>query len=136
MTIRKSVLAAVVVGVASVAGLGAQLLYAQQPGFKRVDLQKQDLSIPGREVVQVRGEFAPGSGVGRHTHPGDEITYVLEGSIVLEVDGRPPVTLKAGEVFFVPAGVVHAGRNTSGAPAAVIASYVVEKGKPLATPVN
>src|SRR5262245_57729291 len=94
------------------AALGAGLLYAQAPGIKRTDLQDRDLSIPGRHVVQARVEFEPGAVVGRHTHPGEEISVVLEGSLLLEVDGQAPRTVKAGEVFFVPAGVIHAGRNT------------------------
>lgn len=109
---------------------------AQQPGFKRAVLQKQDLSVPGREVVVALAEFEPGAAAGRHTHPGEEMGYVLEGTLVLEVDGKPPVTLKAGEVFFVPPGVVHDGRNAGAGQAKVLATYVIEKGKPVATPVK
>jgi quercetin dioxygenase-like cupin family protein len=110
-------------------------LAAQQPaGFKRVELQKHDLSVAGREAVQVRGEFNPGAGVPRHTHPGEEVSYVLEGTVVLEVDGKPPVTLKAGDIFFVPAGQIHAAKNTGTTGAKVLSTYIVEKGKPLATP--
>src|SRR5262245_30494414 len=82
---------------------------AQQPaGIKRTDLQRHDLSAPGREAYQVRVDFAPGAAFGRHTHPGEEIIYVIEGSLEYEVEGKPPVTLKAGDVLFVPAGTVHA----------------------------
>lgn len=98
--------------------------------------QKQDLSAPGREAVQVLAEFAPGAAAGKHTHPGEELGYVLEGTLVLEVQGQPAVTLKAGDSFFVPAGVVHDGKNTGKGPAKVLATYVVEKGKPIATPVK
>ena len=73
----------------------------------------------------------PGAAFGRHTHPGEEIIYVLEGSLEYQVEGKPPVTLKAGDVFFVPAGTVHAARNVGSSPAAELATYVVEKGKPL-----
>jgi quercetin dioxygenase-like cupin family protein len=118
------------------AALGAGLLYAQAPGIKRTELQDRDLSIPGRHVVQARVEFEPGAVVGRHTHPGEEISVVLEGSLLLEVDGQPPRTIKAGEAFFVPAGVIHAGKNTGSVKGVVLATYVVEKGKPVATPVK
>jgi quercetin dioxygenase-like cupin family protein len=126
-----SLAAAALVGTAGLDQPGAQ-----QPGFKRAVLQKQDLSVPGREVVVALAEFEPGAAAGRHTHPGEEIGYVLEGTLVLEVDGKPPVTLKAGEVFFVPPGMVHDGRNASSGQAKVLATYVVEKGKPVATPVK
>ena len=107
---------------------------AQAPGFKRVELQKHDLSAAGREVVMARAEFQPGGAVPKHTHPGEEISYVLEGELAVEVDGKPPVTYKAGDSFFIPAGAVHAGKNTGKGNAAVLTTYVVEKGKPLATP--
>src|SRR5688500_5841314 len=84
---------------------------AQQSGITRTDLQQHDLSIPGREVVQVRVDFSPGVAFGRHTHPGEEIVYVLEGSLEYEVDGKPPVTLKAGDVLFIPAGTIHSAKN-------------------------
>jgi quercetin dioxygenase-like cupin family protein len=105
-------------------------------GFKRVELQKHDLSVQGREVVQARGEFQPGATVPKHTHPGEEIGYILEGEITVEVDGKPAQTLKAGDVFFIPAGTVHAAKNSGKGAAAVLSTYVVEKGKPLASPVK
>ena len=83
-----------------------------------------------------RTEFAPGVAAGKHTHPGEELGYVLEGALVLEIEGQPPVTLKAGDVFFVPAGVVHDGKNVGSGPAKVLATYIVERGKPVATPVK
>jgi quercetin dioxygenase-like cupin family protein len=86
--------------------------------------------------VVARAEFAPGAAAGKHTHPGEELGYILEGSLQLEIDGKPPVTLKAGDVFFVPAGVPHDGRNVGTVPAKVLATYVVEKGKPVASPVK
>jgi quercetin dioxygenase-like cupin family protein len=107
---------------------------AQAPGFKRIELQKHDLAVPEREAVMARGEFQPGAVVPRHTHPGDEIGYVLEGELTLEIDGKAPTKLKAGEVFFVPAGTVHTAKNAGKAAAVVLSTYVVEKGKPLATP--
>jgi quercetin dioxygenase-like cupin family protein len=113
--------------------LGVVLL-AQQGGFKRTVVQQSDLSAPGREVVQAVAEFQPGGTVGRHTHPGEEVGYVLEGSIVLEQDGKPATTLTAGQGFVIPAGTVHNATNKGTAPARVLATYIVEKGKPLATP--
>ena len=132
----KLALAATVSIVALTGALGAPSLLAQQPGFTRALLQKADLSTPGREAVQVRAEFDPGAVAGRHTHPGEEFTYILEGTLVLEVEGRAPVTLNAGDYFYVPAGVVHDGRNIGTTKARVLATYIVEKGKPLATPVK
>jgi quercetin dioxygenase-like cupin family protein len=102
-------------------------------GFKRVELQKHDLSTQGREVVQARGEFQPGATVPKHTHPGEEIAYVLEGEITIEVDGKPAQTLKAGDVFFIPANAIHVAKNSGKGAAAVLSTYFVEKGKPLAT---
>ena len=126
-TIR--ILAVTVLIVAS--GLALHVALSQQPGIKRTDLQRHDLSVPGREVIQVRVELAPGVSFPKHTHPGEEIIYVLEGSLEYEVEGKPPVTLKAGEVLFIPAGTVHAARNVGSGNAAELATYVVEKGKPL-----
>jgi quercetin dioxygenase-like cupin family protein len=118
---------------AAMGGL-ALTLYAQQPGFTRKMLQDHDVSAPDRHVVQVVAEFTPGGVAGKHTHPGEEFGYILEGSLELEVTGQPPRTLKAGDSFFVPAGVVHDGKNVGSGPAKVLATYVVEKGKPVATP--
>lgn len=101
-----------------------------QEGVKRTDLQRHDLSIPGREVVQVRVDFAPGAAFPRHRHPGEEIINVLEGSLEYEVEGKPPVTLKAGDVLFIPAGTIHAAKNVGSGNAAELATYVLEKGKP------
>jgi quercetin dioxygenase-like cupin family protein len=105
----------------------------QQPGFTRTDLQRHDLSVPGREVVQVRVDIAPGVASPRHTHPGEEIIYVLEGTLEYAVEGTPPVTLKAGDVLFIPAGTIHAAKNVGSGNGAELATYVVEKGKPLLT---
>jgi quercetin dioxygenase-like cupin family protein len=109
------------------------LTQAQLVGTRRIDLQRHDLSAPGREVIQARVEIDPGVTSPRHTHPGEEIIYVLEGSLEYQVEGKPPVTLKAGEVLFIPAGTVHAAKNVGSGNAAELATYVVEKGKPLVT---
>jgi quercetin dioxygenase-like cupin family protein/pimeloyl-ACP methyl ester carboxylesterase len=105
----------------------------QQTGIKRTDLQRHDLSFPGWEVVQVRVDFAPGAAFGKHTHPGDEIVNVLEGTLEYQIEGKPPVTLKAGDVLFIPAGTVHAAKNVGSSNGAELATYIVEKGKPLVT---
>jgi quercetin dioxygenase-like cupin family protein len=79
----------------------------------------------------VRVDLDPGVAFGKHRHPGEEIIYVIEGSLEYEVEGKPPMTLKAGEVLFIPAGTIHAAKNVGSGNAAEIATYVVEKGKPL-----
>ena len=100
-------MAALVAG-AVLAPVGAQ---AQQNGVTRTDLQRHDLSAPGREAIQVRVDLAPGVAFGKHTHPGEEIIYVLEGSLEYQVGDKPPVTLKAGDVLFIPANTPHSARN-------------------------
>jgi quercetin dioxygenase-like cupin family protein len=111
-------------------------LYAQQPGFTRKMLQDHDISVGGRHAVQVIADFVPGGAAGKHTHPGEELGYVMEGTLELLVEGQPPRTLKAGETFFIPAGVVHDGKNVGSGSAKVLATYIVEKGKPVASPVK
>jgi quercetin dioxygenase-like cupin family protein len=112
---------------------GSGMAQAQQAGSKRTDLQRHDLSAPGREVIQVRVDFDPGYVSPRHTHPGEEIIYVLEGKLEYQIEGKPPVTVKPGDVLFVPAGTIHAARNVGSGNGAELATYVVEKGKPLIT---
>lgn len=112
-------------------GLALHVAWAQQSGIKRTELQRHDLSAPGREVVQVRVDFDAGAAFGKHTHPGEEIVNVLEGLIEYQVEGKPPMTLKAGDVLFIPAGTVHAAKNVGSANAQELATYIVEKGKPL-----
>jgi quercetin dioxygenase-like cupin family protein len=111
-------------------------MVVQLPGISRTDLQQHDLSVPGREVVQNRVDIGPDVPFVRHKHPGEEIIYVLEGSLEYQVDGRPPTTLEAGDVFFVPAETVHAVKNVGSGNAAELATYFVEKGKPLVVPVE
>ena len=114
-------------------GLALYVARAQQTGTKRTDLQRHDLSAPGREAIQVRVDLAPGVAFGKHTHPGEEIIYVLEGALEYEVEGKPPMTLRAGEVLFIPAGTVHAAKNTGSVKASELATYILEKGKPALT---
>jgi len=103
----------------------------QVPGLHRTDLQQHDLSIPGREVIQNRVEIDPDAPAIRHWHPGEEIIYVLEGLLEYEIDGQAPQTVTAGEALTVPAETVHAVRNVGDGDAAELATYVVEKGRPL-----
>jgi quercetin dioxygenase-like cupin family protein len=102
----------------------------QAPGIRRTDLQQHDLSIPGREVIQNRVDLGPEAPAVRHKHPGEEIIYVLEGSLEYAIDGQEPKTFSAGEALLVPAETVHAVRNVGSGNAAELATYVVEKGKP------
>lgn len=125
---------------AALAGLlalsSAAIAQTAPSGLKRTDLQKHDLSIPGREVVQVRVDFAPGTTAPRHRHPGEEIVYAIEGTMEYRVEGQPPVVLKAGDVLFIPAGAAHSVKNLGQGNAAELATYIVEKGKPLLVPAN
>src|SRR5215510_2079058 len=112
--------------------LALHLAQAQQAGSKRTDLQRYDLSAPGREVVQVRVDFDPGYVAPMHTHPGEEIIYVIEGTLEYEIGGKV-TRVKAGDVLFVPAGTPHLARNLGTSRGAELATYVVEKDKPLIT---
>src|SRR5262245_45881963 len=101
-----------IVGVAAVVVMGVTVICeAQQPAFKRTEVQRSDLSTPGREAVMVVADIPSAATSGRHTHPGEEVGYVLEGAIVLDVADKPPVTLKAGQGFVIPAGVPHSATN-------------------------
>jgi quercetin dioxygenase-like cupin family protein len=103
----------------------------QVPGLHRTDLQEHDLSIPGREMIQNRVEIEPDAPAIRHWHPGEEIIYVLEGSLEYDIDGQAPLTVEAGDALMVPAETVHSVRNVGDGNAAELATYVVEKDKPL-----
>jgi quercetin dioxygenase-like cupin family protein len=130
---RMAVIAAVMVA----SGLVLHVARAQQAGPRRIDLQRHDLSVPGREVVQTIVEIEAGITSSRHTHPGEEIVYVLEGApLEYELEGKPPVTLKPGGVLFIPAGTVHSAKNVGTSKGRELATYIVEKGKPLLTEVG
>lgn len=113
---------------AGVAGIGAAQV---PPGITRTDLQRGDLGAPGREAIQVLVEFAPGAAFPAHSHPGEELVYVTGGSLEYTLAGRPPVTLEAGDVLFIPAGTVHEVRNAGSGKGTELATYVVAKGRPL-----
>jgi quercetin dioxygenase-like cupin family protein len=103
----------------------------QASGIERTDLQQHDLSIAGREVVHNRVDISPEAPAFKHKHPGEELIYVLEGSLEYQLEGKPPTTLNAGDVLLVPAETIHAVRNVGSGNAAELATYVVEKRKPL-----
>lgn len=128
MKSRQAMIAAAVLA-AAVLVIGT--VGAQQAGTRRIELQQHDLAVPGREVIQVRVELDPGVTFGAHWHPGEEMVYVLEGSLEYRLDGQPPVTLRAGEVLFIPARTVHTARNAGRTSGAELATYIVEKDQPL-----
>ena len=125
-----------IVALIATTGLALHAVQAQQVGARRIDLQRQDLSITGREVVQTIVELAPKTTAPTHTHPGEEIIYVLEGTWEYTVEGKSPMILKAGDVLFIPAGTIHSARNVGAGRATELATYIVEKGKPLITVVQ
>ena len=122
--------------VASFGVHGQQAPAPAQTGFKRTPVQQADLSVPGKEVVQAVAEVQPGAEAGRHTHPGEEVGYVLEGTITLEIQGKPAAVKKAGEGFVIPPGTVHNAKNTGAGVAKVLGTYIIDKGKPVSTPVQ
>ena len=123
----------VTIAVAAAIAVSATIT-AQEAGFKRTILQQHDISAPGREAVTGVTEISPGASAPRHTHPGEEVGYVLEGTVVVEQDGSAPKTVNAGQAFLIPAGTVHGATNKTSSPVRILATYIVEKGKPLATP--
>ena len=124
MLMRVIATALIVLGVLTLRGTQAQ------QGVKRTDLQQHDLSIPGRMVIQNRVEIGPEAPVVRHKHPGEEIIYVLEGSLEYDIDGQEPMTFNAGDALLVPPDTIHSVRNVGTGNAAELATYVVEKDKP------
>jgi quercetin dioxygenase-like cupin family protein len=116
--------------------LASAISSAAQPAgpelpIMRTDLQRHDLGLKGWETVQARIDFEPGASAPLHKHPGEEVIYVLEGTLEYQVAGKPPVTLKAGDVLFVPAETAHSARNVGTGKGSELATYIVEKGKPL-----
>jgi quercetin dioxygenase-like cupin family protein len=131
MNLRRIITAAallVATGLAQPAALADEVSLGD---IKRTNLLRNDLSAPGREVIQVLVAFEPGVSAVRHSHPGEELVYVTEGALEYQLDGRPPVTLKAGDVLFIPHGTPHAVKNVGSVKATELATYIVEKGKPL-----
>ena len=131
-TSRIMAIALLIVG----SGLALYMAQAQQVGARRIDLHRHDLSAPGREVIQVIVELEPGTLASKHSHPGEEIIYVLEGTWEYTLEGKAPLIVMAGEVLFIPAGTIHSARNIGTGRGRELATYIVEKGKPLITLMN
>ncbi|TCU78762.1 hypothetical protein EDE08_101544 [Bradyrhizobium sp. R2.2-H] len=127
------IVAAALIATTSLTSLAARSEEPRLGDIKRTHLMKEALSVPGREVVQVRVDFPPGVVAVRHSHPGEELVYMIEGELEYRLDGRPPVILKAGDVLLIPHGVHHAVTNVGSGNAAELATYIVETGKPLLT---
>lgn len=108
-----------------------QTAFAQQSGITRTNLQKHDIQVSGYETIQARIDFEPNSAFGMHSHPGEEVIYVLEGIFEYQIEGEKPVVLKPGEVLFIPAGKNHSARNVGNVKASELATYIVAKDKPL-----
>jgi len=127
---------ATIAGALALACVAPALRADEVPKIQRQILLKDDLSIPGHEGVMVRVEIPPGAAEGYHTHPADVYAFLLEGEVVQELAGKTTVTLKAGDVFHVPANTVHQATNKGSVPAKIAVVFVAEKGKPLTTPVK
>lgn len=128
MTIRAALIFA--------AGILATILVsaAPAPAAKWTELQRHDLANTGREGVEMSIEIPPGVTTARHSHPGDDFGYVIEGTIVLMVDGKPPQTVKAGETFYTERGHVHNARNIGKTTAKAVDTYIIDKGQPVVIP--
>ena len=113
--------------------IAAGVLFGQNPGIKRTIVKTQDVS-GGHQAIIASVTIAPGAFAGRHTHPGEEISYIIEGEGEVLIDGQPPLRIKAGDGFVIPAGAIHDAHNTGTVPIKMAAVYYIEKGKPLATP--
>lgn len=113
--------------------VGVGILFAQNPGIKRTIVKTQDVS-GGNQAIIASVTIAPGAFAGRHTHPGEEMSYIIEGEGEVLIDGQPPLGVKAGDGFVIPAGAIHDAHNTGTVPIKMAAVYYIEKGKPLATP--
>ncbi|MBB4214112.1 quercetin dioxygenase-like cupin family protein [Rhizobium sp. BK212] len=112
---------------------GAAAAQAEQP-LQRTDLIRNDIDVPGHEAIQVRVDFAPGVLAPKHSHPGEEIAFVIEGTLEYQLEGAEPVTLKAGQSLFIPSGVVHSAKNIGSGKASELATYIVRKGETLVVP--
>ncbi len=107
---------------------------AQQPGAKWNELQRHAIPGTALEGVTTTIEIPPGALSARHSHPGEDFGYLIEGTIVLYVDGKPPMTISAGEVFFTERGRFHNARNIGTTTARAVDTYVIDKGMPGITP--
>ena len=128
-----------------VASLIAAAAAALAPNFARADdppkvvrsvVLKEDIAVPDHEGVMAKVDIPPGATEGKHTHPADAFIFVLQGAVEQEIDGKPTVTLKAGDVVHIPANTVHCATNKGTEPVKFAVVFVAEKGKPLTTPVK
>jgi quercetin dioxygenase-like cupin family protein len=130
---RNIMIKKILLGLTIIAFAAASGAVAQQGGIKRTPLQK--IEFPeGYVTVTGIAEIQPGGSAGRHTHPGIETGYLLEGEADLIIEGKPDQHLKAGDSYAIPAGVVHDAKVHGDKPLKVLAIYIVDKSKPLATP--
>jgi quercetin dioxygenase-like cupin family protein len=129
-THRKNLFAAVVL-FSFAAFFTPDSAFAQQSGISRTNLQRHNIEILGYETIQARIDFEPDSAFGMHSHPGEEMIYVLEGIFEYQIEGEKPVVLKAGEVLFIPAGKNHSAKNIGKVKASELATYIVRKDQPL-----
>ncbi|REH00519.1 cupin domain-containing protein [Flavobacterium aquicola] len=131
MKTKKNFLLGAVTFLGLTAFLTPELAFAQQLGISRTNLQRHDISVLGYETIQARIDFEVNSAFGMHNHPGEEVIYVLEGTFEYQIEGDKPIVLKAGDVLFIPAGKNHSARNVGDVKATELATYIVEKNKPL-----
>jgi quercetin dioxygenase-like cupin family protein len=101
--------------------------------LKRTEIQRGPLSVPGREMVQVRTEIPPGVASGWHTHPGEEVGYIIAGTVQMEIRDRPTLILNAGDGFLIPPSVPHNALDLGPATGLMLSTYIVAVGQPIAT---
>jgi len=122
-----------VVALIAIIGAASHLL-GQTPTVQRKVLLQQDYAVSGNQVLLVEATLPVGGREGKHTHPGTMVGYLLEGTMDLEVEGKPTQSLKAGDAVMVESGKLHEGINRGRVPTKALVTFVVEKGKPLSTP--
>jgi quercetin dioxygenase-like cupin family protein len=101
--------------------------------LKRTEVQRGPLSVPGREMVQVRTEIPAGVSSGWHTHPGEEVGYIIAGTVRMEIQDRPALTLNAGDGFLIPPRVPHNALDLGPGTGLMLSTYIIEAGQPIAT---
>jgi quercetin dioxygenase-like cupin family protein len=101
--------------------------------LKRTEIQRRTSSIPGREIVQVRTEIPVGIASGWHTHPGEEVGYILAGTVQMEIRDHPTLTLNAGDGFLIPPRTPHNATDLGPDTGQMLSTYIVEVGQPIAT---
>ncbi len=128
----KTAVLVTVVALGALTGIAhAEETKSWQSGLHRTDLLRADLGAADREVIQVRVDFDAGVAAPKHSHPGVEIAHVESGTFEYQLEGQPPVTLKAGDSLFIPEGVAHTAKNVGSTTASELATYVVKKNTPL-----